>query len=78
MHLGVRQHQKTFVAHRCDHVVGHLLGADGALGEKALAIAILAQQHRRAHALRAQAADADALVAVVDGQPLGERHRRML
>ena len=62
-----------------DDRVGHLLRLDDALRRAPPPPAALARrrrQHVGVHALRAQARDLDALVAVGDGQPLGERRRR--
>ena len=65
-HLGVRQDQEALVAQAAHHLVGQRLGRHGAVGQEALAagLAVGAQQHRREHALRAQAADMDAGIAM--------------
>ncbi len=74
----MRQHQEALFPHGLDHILRHLLGREHALLQEALALATFAHQHRRAHALRAQAADANALVAVLDSKPLGHRHSGVL
>jgi hypothetical protein len=77
----VRQDQQALLAQPVDHRLGHVLrfdqptrferrGADRVLHRKF--------EHRRPHALRADAGDLDARVAVLDRHPLGERHGGVL
>src|SRR5436853_4540995 len=70
-HLGVREDQEALLAHGRDHLVRHLLRLDHLAGRghharpQALCAGDLeaALQHRRVHAHRTQAADADAALA---------------
>ena len=83
-HLGVREDEEAAVAQAVDDRARDVLGLEHRRrrDDDAEADALLAPepalQHRGVDAHRAQAADADAAVAVGDREPLGERHRRVL
>ena len=80
------QDQEALLAQALDHDVGDLLGLEHGAGRldhvrggpAHLAALVARVQHRGVHAHRAQAADADAAVAVGHRQPLGERDRAVL
>ncbi|MNT52100.1 hypothetical protein D3C72_1891080 [compost metagenome] len=77
-HLRVRQDQEALIGHPFQRHRGDVLGGDRAFLQEALALALLAEQHVGLHALRADAADLDAAVAVGDRQPFGKPDRRVL
>src|SRR5258706_2629683 len=78
-HLGMRKHQEPLGSDAFDDHVGHLLGFESALGQEiATKDALLGRKHVGLHTLRAQAGDADPIIAMRDCQPLEERERRRL
>ncbi|MNN62933.1 hypothetical protein D3C81_1782700 [compost metagenome] len=74
----MRQDQEALVGHAFERRRGHVLGGDRTLLQEALALTLLAEQHVGLHALRADAANLDAAVAVGDRQPFGKPDRRVL
>src|SRR5229473_916045 len=76
-HLGMRKDQELFGSDALDDHVSHMLGFESALGQEiATKDALLGRKHVGLNTLRAQAGDADPIIAMRDRKPLEERERR--
>src|SRR5260370_42438302 len=76
-HLGMQKDQEPYGSDALDDHVTHMLGFESALGQEiATEDALLGRKHVGLHTLRAQAGDADPIIAMCDRQPLEERERR--
>ena len=77
-HLWMRQDQELFLVDALHHTFGHLFRLQGAFHQESGTMLLAAHQQRRDHALRAKATHTDALGAMRDGQPFGERYGAVL
>src|SRR5260370_35687001 len=76
-HLGMRKDQELFGSDALDDQVSHMLGFQSSLGQEiATKDALLGRKHVGLHTLRAQAGDAEPIIAMRDCKPLEERERR--
>ena len=73
--LRVRQDEKAFFRHRLDHHARHFRRLQHAIDPRG---ARARRRHAGLHRLRTQHGHADAAVAILNGEMLGERHRRIL
>src|SRR5712692_2544420 len=73
----MRKDQELFGSDALDDHVSHMLGFESALGQEiATKDALLGRKHVGLNTLRAQAGDADPIIAMRDRKPLEERERR--
>ena len=74
----MRQDEEALVGQSPDHGISHRFWFQRGIVEQRADAIRGGVEHWRAHALRAETGDLDPAIAVGDGQPFGERNRRVL